>query len=68
MKTALRKPRWRVLVVLAAALIIALSTQFGRGPLEASPPLDDVDSIEALQARFNADSGDVRLILLLSPT
>jgi len=32
------------------------------------PKLSDVASLDSFKARFNADAGTVRLVLLLSPT
>ncbi len=38
------------------------------GNARPSAGLTDLTDIEQLQARFNADSGSPRLVLLLSPT
>ncbi|HVL69724.1 MAG TPA: hypothetical protein VM364_20875 [Vicinamibacterales bacterium] len=52
-----RVRRWLVLfAVLAAAC--------GR----SAPRLSDLERVDELKARFNADAGTPRLVLLLSPT
>lgn len=33
-----------------------------------APTLADVASLDSFKARFNADTGNVRVVLLLSPT
>jgi len=34
----------------------------------SGPALKDISSVDALKARFNADAGKPRIILLMSPT
>jgi hypothetical protein len=48
-----------------AALAVAL-TLLGCRP--GPPTLKDISSVDELAARFNADAGKPRIILLLSPT
>lgn len=47
-----------------AALTIALAT----GCRPAPPALSNIGTVGELKARFNADAGKPRIILLLSPT
>jgi hypothetical protein len=47
-----------------AALTVALAT----GCRPSPPALTNIAGVEALKARFNADAGKPRIILLLSPT
>jgi hypothetical protein len=47
-----------------AALAAALTVGCRPGP----PTLKDISSVDELAARFNADAGKPRIILLLSPT
>ena len=37
-------------------------------PLAGTPPLENIQSVGDLQARFQADAGKPRLVLLVSPT
>jgi uncharacterized protein YjeT (DUF2065 family) len=67
--------RRRQLGSLALSLVLVLGGWLvaGRPPLwhEADPPrggLAELQDLAQLQARFNADAGMTRLILLLSPT
>ena len=47
-----------------SALMMALVTGCKPGP----PTLSNLSSVDELKARFNADAGKPRIILLLSPT
>lgn len=37
-------------------------------PAPGTHPLEDIQSVDQLQARFAKDAGKVRLVLLVSPT
>jgi hypothetical protein len=59
--------------LLALALVAALAACSGPArpagrPGETGSPIRDLHSVSDLEARFNADVGSTRLILLLSPT
>lgn len=60
----------RRLRLLAAGVLLAASAlpRPQLGAESAAGELQDVRSVEDLRARFNRDSGRVRLVLLLSPT
>jgi len=56
-----------IAVLLASALMaVYLETRPQIAPGQA--PLVDIGDIEALRAQFNRDQGQVRLIILVSPT
>jgi hypothetical protein len=58
-------------LLLALAMLAASMLACDRPGLESSPQaavLHDFGSVEAFQARFDADSAHPRLVLLLSPT
>ncbi len=50
----------------AIALLVVSLTGACRGSGAAT--LKDLDGVQALQARFDADAGKPRVVLLLSPT
>jgi hypothetical protein len=50
-------------LILPAALALLMAAGCSH-----TPALEDISSPEALKARFNADAGKPRIILLLSPT
>lgn len=52
---------WAVGLLVACGLAAA-------GCRTTEPQLLELDRIEQLQARFNADAGQPRVVLLLSPT
>ncbi len=49
--------------ILSLLLTLALVSACRSGPA-----LKDISSVDALKARFNADAGKPRIILLMSPT
>jgi hypothetical protein len=56
-------------VVLAGVLAgVVPARQADAGAAQAAPGLVDLNDAGQLRARFNGDRGDVRLVLLLSPT
>ena len=59
-----------VLAVLIAfvALGLGMATENVHAQKDSTSTLDDLTSVEDLMARFNADAGSPRLLLLLSPT
>lgn len=61
--------RFEVRPWLAAAFLgMLLHASVGSISPPEAPKLADIASIESFKARFNADAGTVRLVLLLSPT
>jgi len=66
-------PTLRLLLALVAAALLPSATPRGSvvaGDFQqaSTGPFIDLKSSDELRARFNADSGHVRLVLLLSPT
>ena len=57
-----------VLGVIAAAFLLVKYMSDNAIPDVPGVTLTDIHSIEDLRARFNADHGTPRLVLLLSPT
>lgn len=49
-------------------LLGLLATLMSVAGCARTPSLTDISSVDALKARFNADAGKPRIILLLSPT
>jgi hypothetical protein len=60
--------RGRSLRKLLSSVLVAASIAVAAGCKPGPPKLLELDSVEALQARFNRDSGKTRVVLLLSPT
>lgn len=56
------------LTAVAVALAVLATGCTSSTPTHLSTPVRELHSISDLQERFNADSGHVRLILLISPT
>ena len=55
-----------LLTILLPLWLVTLASVAG---CKAAPPvLDELDGVNELKARFNADAGKPRIILLLSPT
>jgi hypothetical protein len=66
-----RKRTLLVIAVFAALLVAVAWYQFGRHRVPpGQPPLATLDgsSLAAFKADFNAASGQMRIVLLLSPT
>ena len=64
----IRNSRWRwVIVVLVFAAAIVAGVVGSLGP-SSNVTLTNLNNVEELRARFNADAGHPRLLLLLSPT
>src|SRR3989454_4878563 len=63
-----QKKRFRGIAVLVMAIVAAgLVTAIARRGSKETPPLQDLSSTEQLKQRFQQDSGNVRLIALVSP-
>ena len=63
------RPRTLVSLLIGAAVLVAAILARPQSPATISTPgLADLQGIPDLQTRFNADAGQPRLILLLSPT
>ncbi len=58
----------RLVAAAAVALAVLATACTSSTPTHQSTPVRELHSISELQERFNADSGHVRLILLISPT
>jgi hypothetical protein len=68
-----RRRRWRTAGFLAVCLLVFLLVAGGLyflGPRSAPPgvTMADLHGVADLQARFNADRGQPRLVVILSPT
>jgi len=66
-------PRRRILVFVAACLLVFVAVAGGLyffAPRSAPPgvTMADLHGVADLQARFNADRGQARLIVIFSPT
>ena len=60
---------WIALILLAvpvALYIVYLKPWYWLGG--EAPPMSEITRLSDLQTRFNADTGQMRLILLMSPT
>ncbi len=58
-------------LAVAFLMVVAFLAVSCSGPVAAqrsSSPLTDLQDVEELQALFNQDDGNIRLVLLLSPT
>jgi hypothetical protein len=68
--SAARAPRIGVLLVVLALIssACASSPSSGDGGTTGKAEVPDLSRVSELQQRFNQDSGNVRLILLFSPT
>ena len=61
----------RILLLLAVILALILGTVYLNTRPRLAPgqtPVADITNIETLRAQFNRDRGQVRLIVLVSPT
>jgi len=68
-----RRRRWRTAGFLAVCLLVFLLVAGGLyflGPRSAPPgvTMTDLHGVADLQARFNADRGMARLVVIFSPT
>lgn len=68
-----RRRRWRTVGFLAVCLLVFLLVAGGLyflGPRSAPPgvTMADLQGVADLQARFNADRGQARLVVILAPT
>jgi hypothetical protein len=68
-----RRRRWRAAGFLAVCLLVFLLVTSGLyflGPRSAPPgvTMADLHGVADLQARFNADRGQARLVVILAPT
>ena len=57
-----------VSVLLLAGMVLAIYLDTQRQPASEDVALVEIKNIKTLRDRFNQDSGNTRLILLLSPT
>jgi hypothetical protein len=67
------RQRWRTVGFLAVCLLVFLLVAGGLyflGPRSAPPgvTMADLHGVADLQTRFNADRGQVRLVVILAPT
>jgi hypothetical protein len=63
-----RKPFWRWLAIVLVFAVAAIAAVIGSIKPGSNVSLTELNNIQDLQTRFNQDSGNVRLLLLLSPT
>lgn len=63
-----RKPFWRWLAIGLVFAVAAIAAVIGSIKPGSNVSLTELNNIQDLQTRFNQDSGNVRLLLLLSPT
>ena len=72
LKVRLRSPlTWFVLALIASTVVGTATVRWRSSPTRAETSagvLLDLHSPAELHARFNADTGNARLVLLLSPT
>jgi hypothetical protein len=69
MRTPTMNSELRRLMAGAILLMVLISVACSSGSAPtSSTPVRELRSISELQDRFNADSGAIRLILLVSPT
>ena len=60
---------WIALIILAVPMVLAIGYLRPWYWFAGDPPsMSDIHRLSDLQTRFNADPGQMRLILLLSPT
>ncbi|HWN09062.1 MAG TPA: hypothetical protein VNO50_07290 [Pyrinomonadaceae bacterium] len=60
--------RWRWLIVVAVFAVAIIAAVLSSFRPDANVALTDLNNIEELRVRFNQDMGNVRILLLLSPT
>jgi hypothetical protein len=63
-RSRLSQPAARRRPTLLLAIVLAITS----GACSREPALDNISRVDTLKARFNADAGKPRIILLLSPT
>lgn len=63
-----RKPFWKWLVILLVFIVAGIAAVIGSIKPSSNVTLTELNNIQDLQTRFNQDSGNVRVLLLLSPT
>jgi hypothetical protein len=63
-----RKPFWKWLVILLVFIVAGIAAVIGWIKPSSNVTLTELNNIQDLQTRFNQDSGNVRVLLLLSPT
>jgi hypothetical protein len=63
-----RKPFWTWLAMVVVFVIAAIAAVIGSIKPSANATLTELNNVRDLQTRFNQESGNVRLLLLLSPT
>ncbi len=68
MKKFLSKRNLFAAAVLVAAIALAVYLKAAPRLAPGQAPMTDIESIDTLREQFNRDSGQVRLVILVSPT
>lgn len=68
MKRFLSKRNLFAAAVLLAGILLAVYLKAAPRLAPGQAPMTDIESIETLREQFNRDSGQVRLVILVSPT
>ena len=68
MEKSLSKRRVFTLIVLIAVLLLVIYFENRPRSIPGQTPLTDIQNIETLRTQFNHDVGQIRLIILVSPT
>ena len=65
---SIRDSRWRWVIIAGVFLIAIAATIISSIGPGANVPLTNLNNITELRDQFNRDAGNVRVLLLLSPT
>lgn len=65
---SIQNSRWRWVIVGVVFTLAIIAAVIGSLKPDANVPLTDLTNVGELRARFNQDNGNVRILLLLSPT
>lgn len=64
----IRNSRWRWVIVAAVFLVAIAAAIIGSVGPSPNVPLTNLNNIAELRDQFNRDAGQIRVLLLLSPT
>ena len=65
---SIQNSRWRWVIVGVVFALAIIAAVVGSLKPDANVPLANLNNVGELRARFNQDNGNVRVLLLLSPT
>ena len=65
---SIQNSRWRWVIVGVVFAVAIIAAVVGSLKPDANVSLTNLNNIGELRARFNQDNGNVRILLLLSPT